>query len=74
MPVAATISRGGYPPDENPGTARERRSSEEPLETLLQGFRRLLWPQNQDYSRLQREFDSFSVELPFWKPEPARIG
>ena len=39
--------------------------SPEPLETLPEGFRRWLWPQNQDYSRLQREFDSFSVELAF---------
>jgi hypothetical protein len=39
--------------------------SPEPLETLPQGFRRWLWPQNQDYSRLQREFDSFGVELAF---------
>src|ERR1700735_770321 len=37
--------------------------SPEPLETPPQGFRRWLWPQNQDYARLQREFDSFSIEL-----------
>jgi hypothetical protein len=36
----------------------------EPLEMPpLQSFRRWLWPQKQDYARLQREFDSFRVEL-----------
>src|SRR4029077_5980983 len=39
--------------------------SPEPLETQPQGFRRWLWPQIQDYSRLQREFDSFRVDLAF---------
>jgi hypothetical protein len=39
--------------------------SPEPLEMLPQGFRRWLWSQKQDYFRLQREFDSFRVELAF---------
>jgi hypothetical protein len=38
--------------------------SPEPL-MLSQGFRRWFWSQKQDYSRLQREFDSFRVELAF---------
>jgi hypothetical protein len=39
--------------------------SPESFEMLPQGFRRWFWPQKQDYSRLQREFDSFRVELAF---------
>src|SRR6266404_1573068 len=37
----------------------------EPSETRAQSFHQWFWPQNQDYSRLHREFDSFSVELAF---------
>jgi len=39
--------------------------SPEPSETRAQSFHQWFWPQNQDYSRLQREFESFSVELAF---------
>lgn len=59
MPAAAAIQRLTH--------SNERtlalRARPELLETPPQRLRRWLSPQHQDYSRLQREFDSFSIEL-----------
>jgi hypothetical protein len=46
--------------------------SPEPVEIPSLGFRRWLWPQNKDYSRLRREHDSFAVELAFLEARSQR--